>query len=76
MILWYSVVMTATEGTVYLSCRLPAKLSRRVNAYAFKHGTDRTSAVIVLLNQGLESEDLSGSALQLAIDGTVPKENP
>jgi hypothetical protein len=65
----------ATE-TVFLSCRVPPKLERRVKAYAFKHGINRSSAVILLLNQGLENEDLSGDALQLALDHTVPKDTP
>jgi hypothetical protein len=65
----------ATED-VTLSCRIPAKLDRRVKAYAFKHGVNKSSAVVLLLNQGLENEDLSGAALQLALDGTVPKDTP
>jgi hypothetical protein len=44
------------EPTTPLSCLLPAKLSRRVMAYAKSYGISRTSAVIMLLNQGLENE--------------------
>lgn len=43
------------EALVPLSCLLPAKLSRQVNAYATRHYLQRTSAVIVLLGQGLEN---------------------
>lgn len=74
MILWYGVVMTATEDTVFLSCRIPAKLMRRIDAYGRKYSVNRTSAVILLLGQGLESAQLPGRAQQPAIDGTVPRE--
>jgi hypothetical protein len=46
---------TEPKETVPLSCLLPAKLSRRVMAYAKHHGLSRTSAVIMLLGQGLEN---------------------
>ena len=68
--------MTAIEDTVFLSCRIPAKQMRKVNAQAKKWGVNRTSAVILLLNQGLESAAMPGGAQQLALDHTVPRENP
>jgi hypothetical protein len=43
---------------------LPPKLSRRVNAYSDRHHLSRTSAVIMLLGQGLEN------AGQTAVDVT------
>jgi hypothetical protein len=43
------------EPLVSLHVMLPPKLSRRVNAYAEKHHLQRTSAVIMLLGQGLEN---------------------
>lgn len=60
-----------------LSCRIPPKLFRLINAYAKAHGLNRTSAVIVLLNQGLENSRLAGRSLQLAIeDMEDPGETP
>jgi hypothetical protein len=44
------------EATVPLSCLLPAPLSRRVTAYGRGLGLSRTSAVIMLLNRGLDAE--------------------
>jgi hypothetical protein len=48
---------------------------RRIDQYGRKYSINRTSAAILLLGQGLESAQLPGRAQQMAIEGTVPKEN-
>jgi hypothetical protein len=58
----------STHENVFLSCRIPPKLMRRIDAYAKVHGLNRTSAAIVILNQGLENSKLPGRALQLGIE--------
>lgn len=44
------------RAMVQLSCLLPAVLSARVNAYGKSLGLSRTSAVIMLLNRGLDAD--------------------
>jgi hypothetical protein len=58
----------STQDNVYLSCRIPPKLLRNIDAYAKVQGLNRTSAVIVLINQGMENAKLPGRALQLGIE--------
>jgi hypothetical protein len=67
VILCYNKAMS-TQENVYLSCRIPPKLHRQIDAYAQHHGLNRTSAVIVLLNQGVENAKLPGGALQLGVE--------
>jgi hypothetical protein len=47
--------MANTAETFQLSVRVPAKLHRKIQAYSQRYGVNQTSAVILLINQGLEN---------------------
>ena len=64
--------MTTAKDQQQLSCVIPGKLMRAIDAQKVKTGLSRTSVTILLLARALDMPD----PLQLSIDDIDPEATP